>query len=119
MTPYEKFWGKKPDLCWTWPFSCLAYVLIYKKQREGKFNAIALLGMHLGASEKHSEYQILMLKFKKMKVSRDVRFYKDVYPYWMELSTDLTRLNPIDCPQPNKKNEGINNPNLTTTPYIV
>jgi hypothetical protein len=56
-------------------------VLIYKKQREGKFNAIALLGMHLGASEKHSEYQILMLKFKKMKVSRDVRFYKDVYPY--------------------------------------
>jgi hypothetical protein len=96
MTPYEKFWGKKPDLCWTRPFSCLAYVLIHKEQRKGKFDAIALLGVHLGAFEKHSGYRILMLKSKKMKVFRDVRFYKDVYPYRMELLTDLTLLNPID-----------------------
>jgi hypothetical protein len=54
-----------------------------------------------------------------MKVSCDVRFYEDIYLYQMELSTDLTRLNPINCPQPNKKDEGINNPNLTTTPYII
>jgi hypothetical protein len=94
-------------------------VLIHKKQRGGKFDAIALLEVHLGISEKHSGYRILMLESKKMKVSCDVRFYEDVYPYRIEPSTDLTRLNPIDCPQPNKKDEGINNSNLITTLYIV
>jgi hypothetical protein len=98
ITLYEKFWDKKPDLRWTRPFGCLAYVLIHKEQRKGKFNAIALLKVHLGASEKHSGYRILMLESKKMKVSCDIRFYEDVYPYRMEPSTNLTCLNPIDYP---------------------
>jgi hypothetical protein len=94
-------------------------VFIHKEQREGKFDAITLLKVHLGAFEKYSKYRILMLESKKMKVSRDVRFYKDVYSYQIESSTNLTCLNLIDCPQLNKKDEGINNLNLTTTPYIV
>jgi hypothetical protein len=73
-------------------------VLIHKEQRGEKFDVIALLGMHLRTSKKHSEYRIFMLEFKKMKVFCDARFYEDVYPYRMEPSTDLIRLNLIDCP---------------------
>jgi len=32
MTPYEKFWRKRPDLRWVHPFGCLTYFLIHKEQ---------------------------------------------------------------------------------------
>ena len=56
----------------------------------GKFDAAAQPGVHLGASDKHSAHRILMLETKKMCISRDVRFYEDVFPFRFEPSTDLT-----------------------------
>ena len=100
MTPHEKFWGKKSDLCWMKKFGYLAYVLTYKERRVGKFDVAAQPRVHLGASEKHSAHQILMLEMKKICILRDVQFYEDVFLFRLEPSTDLTHLNPLDCPQP-------------------
>jgi hypothetical protein len=98
---YEKFWGKKPNLSWIRPFGCLVYILVYKDIRKRKFDTSAIPTVHLGASEKHAAYRVMVLADRKSKVSKDVRFYEDIFPFCMEPGVDLTRLNPVDCPQLN------------------
>jgi hypothetical protein len=98
MTPYEKFWGRKPNLEYVKPFGCLAYVIIHKELRESKFEASATPGIFIGISDRHSAYKIELMCDKTVKVARDVRFYEDVFPYRQNPSNDLQWLNPMDLP---------------------
>jgi hypothetical protein len=103
VTPYEKFWNKKPDLSRLRPFGCLVYVFIHKEQRVGKFSARALPGVMMGISDQYSGYKIQMLDGANIKISRDVRFYEDIYPYRMEPVRPMTIHNPLDCPAGNRQ----------------
>ncbi|EPS57321.1 hypothetical protein M569_17496 [Genlisea aurea] len=100
VTPYEKFWKKKPDLQWLRPFGCLAYVLIHKELRQGKFEAVARPGVLMGMSDAHSGYKIHMLQNNEIKIARDVWFYEEVFPYRKNPTNDLQWMNPLDCPKP-------------------
>ena len=53
--------------------------------------------MLIGVSDRHSAYKIWMLEDKKVVISRDVRFYEEVFPYKSDLIVDLMLLNPIEC----------------------
>ena len=94
-TPFQKFWGYKPDLQWLRPFGCLAFTLIHKELRRSKFEATALPGVMLGFSEKHSAYKIMLTGDRSFKIAWDVRFYEDVFPYRRNPSINLQELNPI------------------------
>ena len=95
MTPFEKFWGRKPDLQWLRPFGCLAQVLVHKEVRDSKFDAIAVSGVLLGVSEKHSAYKIMILSDRSIKIAKDVKFYEDVFPYRKDPSISLQQMNPV------------------------
>ncbi|EPS63214.1 hypothetical protein M569_11573 [Genlisea aurea] len=99
MTPYEKFWEKKPDLQWLRPFGCLTYVLIHKERRQGKFEAVAEPGVLMGMSPEHSGYRVHMLNDGSIRVARDVQFFEDIYPFRKGPITDLQWMNPLDCPK--------------------
>jgi hypothetical protein len=98
VTPFEKFWGRKPDLTWLKPFGCLVYVLIHKEIRESKFEASASPGVFIGISDCHSAYKIELLSNRGVKIARDVRFYEDCFPYRQNPTNDLQWLNPKDIP---------------------
>ena len=94
-TPFEKFWGHKPDLQWLRPFGCLAFVLIHKELRNSKFEATAQPGVLLGISDRHSAYKIMLLSDRSIKIAKDVRFYEDVFPFRRNPSINLQELNPM------------------------
>ncbi|EPS58475.1 hypothetical protein M569_16339, partial [Genlisea aurea] len=99
MTPFQRFWKRKPDLQWLKPFGCLVYVLIHKEIRGGKFDAAALPGILMGISDTHNGYKVHMLHNGSIKIARDVQFYEDIYPFRKSPSTDLQWMNPLDCPR--------------------
>lgn len=95
ITPFEKFWGRKPDLQYLRPFGCLAIALIHDAERSAKFDAVTLPGVFLGFSDKHSAYKILVLADRSIKISRDVQCYENVFPYRRNPAINLQELNPI------------------------
>lgn len=71
MTPYEAFWGKKPDVSYFRVFGSTALVLIPKKDRT-KFGPVTVQGVMIGYDSQSKAYRILV--DGKIVVSRDVRF---------------------------------------------
>ena len=61
MTPFERFWGRRPNLEWTKTFACLVFILIHKETRDSKFEATAVPGILLCVSERHSAYKVELL----------------------------------------------------------
>ena len=106
-TPYEAFWGRRPDLQWLKPFGCLVFVVKHKEQREGKFEAVAMAGVMLGISENHSGYRVQMLQDKTVRIARDVRFYEEIFPYRRSPSIELQWMNPMDVPAPSGTELGV------------
>jgi len=110
VTPYEKFWGRKPDLTWIKPYGCLVYVITHKELRESKFEASALPGVMIGVLDHHSTYKIKMLHSKGVKIACDIRFYEDVFPYRQNPMNDLKWLNPKDMPMAKRDTDEILDP---------
>lgn len=106
-TPYEAFWGRKPNMEYIRPFGCLVYVLIHKELRDGKFDATSLPGVLLGISDHHSGYKVLMIGDRTVKVARDVRFYEEIFPFRRSPMTDLRWMNPQDCPEISSNELGV------------
>tara|TARA_R110002050_G_C8952307_1_gene513488 strand:- start:65 stop:4858 length:4794 start_codon:yes stop_codon:yes gene_type:complete len=73
MTPYEAFYGVKPDLKYLKPFGCTAYVHIPKALRK-KLDSTAVKGIFLGYDEQRAAYKVLSVGDSKVLRSRHVTF---------------------------------------------
>lgn len=58
-TPYEIFWGEKPDVSYLRTFGCLAKVFVPADKR-GKFDKVHELGMMVGYAERSAAWRILV-----------------------------------------------------------
>lgn len=72
-SPFEKFFGKKPDLSHVRMFGSIAYELIDKKQRN-KLQSRAHKRILVGYDSESSNYRLLDWTTKRISVSRHVKF---------------------------------------------
>jgi hypothetical protein len=79
QTPWELYYGVKPNLAHLRVFGCRAYVLIPKQQRTHKMAEVSEPGIMIGYAETGRGYRIL-LDDGGVKLSRDVSFDEDTFP---------------------------------------
>lgn len=72
-TPYEKWYGRKPELGYLRVYGCQAYVHIPDVKR-GKFDGKARKLRFIGYSGEHKGYRFVDTSTDKVTISRDARF---------------------------------------------
>ncbi|KAJ3527698.1 hypothetical protein NMY22_g9685 [Coprinellus aureogranulatus] len=75
--PYERMFKRKVDPTTLRPFGCVAYALIPKDLRKGKFDSNARKCILLGYQSEQRAYRLLDLATKKVISSRHVAFDED------------------------------------------
>lgn len=78
-TPFELFNGKLPNLRDLRTFGCLAWGLIPKVSREGKYSDRSRKSIHLGRANEYQAYTLLDLENGKIFVSRNVTFAEEYF----------------------------------------
>jgi hypothetical protein len=78
-TPWELYYGTKPDLSHLRTFGCRAYVLIPKQLRTHKMAEVSEAGIMVGYATNGKGYRILM-DTGDVKCSRDVHFDENTFP---------------------------------------
>jgi transposase InsO family protein len=73
LTPWELFFGAKPDVSHFRVFGCKAYVTIPKPRRASKVEPVAIAGTFVGYEPHSKAFRILMAD-NTISISRDVRF---------------------------------------------
>lgn len=74
LSPFELWFGKKPNYDHLKVFGCLAYVHVGEERRPGKFDDTAKRGVFLGYQDNHHNYQVWLIKEKRVVYSHDVVF---------------------------------------------
>jgi hypothetical protein len=72
-SPWELFFGIKPDVSFLRPFGTKAFVLIPKKKRSSKLSSVSTTGTLVGYAPGLNGYKVLVNK-NKVVSSRDVVF---------------------------------------------
>lgn len=72
-TPYEIWFGRKPDLTYLRLFGCAGYVLVPAVKRK-KLDVKAVKMTFVGYSAEHKAYMMLNTRTGEIQISRDVRF---------------------------------------------
>ena len=75
-TPFEIFYGRKPDVSHLRTWGCMSTVLIHQKDRT-KFGSKTYDGVLVGYGTSQKGYRIYDPKTHTTKVCRDVRFLED------------------------------------------
>ncbi|EOY05030.1 Cysteine-rich RLK (RECEPTOR-like protein kinase) 8 [Theobroma cacao] len=78
-TPYEILFGRSPTYQHLRTFGCLCYGLITNKSRD-KFTPCSKPGIFLGYPHGQKGYRIFDIEDKKIYTSRDVQFFKNIFP---------------------------------------
>jgi transposase InsO family protein len=76
-TPYELFFGTRPDVSGMRAFGCTAYVHVPKGQRT-KLDAVSLKGVFVGYEPGSKAYRVLLPERNRVAVSRDVTFNETI-----------------------------------------
>lgn len=84
-TPYELLMGVVPVYSHLRVFDCLCYGYTYHGSRD-KFAPRSTPGVFLGYPHSQKGYKIFDLSSRKVYVSRDVSFYKTVFPFTVKSS---------------------------------
>jgi len=95
-TPFEKMFGRKPDLSYLRIFGCECYVFLPKHKREGKFGPVSVPGIFLGYQNK--SYRVLIDDRVRICRAADVRVLEAVTPLSQTLP-DLVQP-PVEFPTP-------------------
>jgi transposase InsO family protein len=74
VTPYELWYGRKPNVGYLRVFGCTAYVCLPSQVRTGKFSERAKKGIFIGYEENGRGYRVWDPVEKKVLHSRDVKF---------------------------------------------
>ena len=79
MTPYEAFYGKKPDLSMLRTFGCRAYVHVQKKKRvDAPWHTMRCI--YLGFEDGYKGFKCYNTDTNQFVVSRDVVFDENDFP---------------------------------------
>jgi len=106
MSPFQRHFGKPPNLDILHPFGCLVVTKFFQ-QTKGSFDPRGEPGIHLGidSNAPHGTFKVLLLSTKEIVSRRSVKFHEDVFPSIhdnMDSLLDrilLTRsLNTCNCP---------------------
>ena len=73
-TPYEKWYGRKPDLSHLRVFGCMAYAYIPDSNRKGKLSKKAEKLRFIGCSLQRKGYRLIDENTSKVIIRRDVIF---------------------------------------------
>lgn len=76
-SPFEKLYNKLPVVKHFRDFGCDTYSLI-NKPNQGKVEPRSRKGIFLGYSENSKAYRVWLPKYKRVEISRDVRFVEDI-----------------------------------------
>lgn len=104
MTPYEKWFGSKPDISHIRVFGCLFSVLIRKELRHGKFSPVSRSAILIGYAEQNRNYIVFIPETNNILTSHDVSFQEDTFPFCQLQSFDISHLSaegdyPASLPQ--------------------
>ena len=77
VSPYERFYGVKPEISQRRVWGCLAYFL---DPTAGHAAPHALKGMYMGEGINQYGHRILNLETQKICVSRNVIFFENIFP---------------------------------------
>ena len=110
VTPYEKFWGFKPDLSQARAFGCLGYVFRHKEERHSKWDATSVPAVMVGFADHHSAYMMEIIDTKEIKIARNVMFFEEIFPYRVSPSTEIKWINPRDLPAIERTNRESGDP---------
>ena len=75
-TPEEMFTGENPEVSNLKIFGCSVYINIPKEKRS-KLDPSRKKGLFVGYSEQSKAYQIYILGYRQIEISRDVTFDED------------------------------------------
>lgn len=90
-TPYEVFFGKKPDYTNLKVFGYLCYVSTLKRNRH-KFMPRAERSVFIGYSNTQKGYKVYNLENKTISVSKDVIFYEHHFLYHQNNANKINHL---------------------------
>ena len=79
-TPYEILFGKRPSYTHIKTVGCLCYAHNHGRERD-KFDTRAVRCMSLGYPQGQKGWKLYDFDTKKVFVSRDVHFYKTIFPF--------------------------------------
>lgn len=96
-TPYEMLFQVKPDLTYLRSFGCLCFVSTTTVGRD-KFMPKAHPCVFIGYQFGQKGYKMYNLVTKKLLVSRDVRFFENIYPLHALTNNHLTPTYPSYIP---------------------
>jgi hypothetical protein len=78
MTPFELFYGRKPNMQTIRAFGCPCYVHVHRADRDGRNSDTAQRGIFLGYNQERRAYNVL-IQHNKIVVSRSVVFNEGAY----------------------------------------
>jgi len=80
VTPFERFFGRKPDVSNLRVFGCKAWIHVHKDKRKGNMDARGQAAIMLGYAAQRNGYDLYNLATNKVVSSRDVQFEENVFP---------------------------------------
>lgn len=102
-TPYERWYGRVPDMSHSKVFGCVAWAHLPSEARGGKTDTHSIKCINLGWFEEHRQYRLFDPITKRIALSRDVKFDEtsriqidaDLYKSAPEYRTNLPQSAPI------------------------
>lgn len=73
-TPYERWYGRAPDMSKHRIFGCTAWAHVPKEGRNGKLDTRSVQCVNLGYQEEHRQYRLFEPVSRRIVLSRDVKF---------------------------------------------
>lgn len=80
LSPYKKLFKRPPSYSHLKEFDCL-YFATKVGTNEDKFDSRSIKAIFLGYANNHKAYKLYNLADNTIFISRDVRFYKNVFPF--------------------------------------
>lgn len=100
MTPYEEWFGRKPNIQHFKEFGSKCYVYVHAAKRQ-KLDPKAISAILVGYDDKSKAYRCYNSSTQKVIISRDVKL-----PVQKEISEFFTRMKPLDAEETVKSEEG-------------
>ena len=81
QSPFERWYGYKPNYDIIHPFGASCYVLVPPEKRTSAFSPVSVSGILVGFSSVHKAYRCFIPSLKDVVISNNVKFNDKLFPY--------------------------------------